>query len=590
MLDNNAMKKSVLIVLLLSSLSLLSACQNDTGYNLDSNEANAKANAEKLWQLIKINQLGYQTTASKIAIIPEVDSTVFNLIEHSTNIVVYSGKLSATKSWALAGSNQFKHADFSSFTEQGRYQIRVAGLHDSAPFTISDNVYDNLHKSSLKAFYYNRASIDLTAALASKWQRKAGHLDNKVLVHQSAASAYRAEGTSIASTKGWYDAGDYGKYIVNSAITTYTLLASYEHHSQLYNTLDLSIPESSDNVPDIINEIKWNLDWMATMQDKDGSVYHKLTTLGWPGKEMPHEDTRQRFVIGKSTAAAYDFAATMAVASRVFSQFEDHYPGQAKQWRTAAVKAWQWADNNPVLPYKQPIDVTSGEYGDDNVSDERKWAAAELFLTTNKAAYLSAFNEQHDVIDVPSWQSVATLGYLSLSNHGEKLLPAKVYTKVKGQVIGLADKIVNQLKNSPYLVPMTEDDYVWGSNSVAANKALILNQAWQLTDNMQYKLAMADILSYLLGRNPTDYSFITGFGDKPPMHIHHRPSVSDDVVDPIPGLLAGGPQNGQQDQCDYPADLPATSYVDDWCSYASNEIAINWNAPLVYLLASVIQD
>ncbi len=581
------MKKSLLsILVLISSLTSLVACQQNSADNLDTNVDTTK----KQLVPIKINQVGYQTDASKVAIVPKVKSTEFSLIEISSNNVVYRGKLSPTKSWQLAGASEFSHADFSSFNKQGSFKIRVAGLNDSSPFSIGDHVYDDLHKSSLKAFYYNRASIALTEELASKWQRKAGHLDDKVLVHKSAASKYRAEGTSITSTKGWYDAGDYGKYIVNSGIATYTLLASYEDHAKLYNTLDLNIPESSDDVPDIINEIKWNLDWMATMQDQDGSVYHKLTTLGWPGKEMPHEDTRQRFVIGKSSAAAYDFAATMAFASRVFSRFEHQYPEQAKQWLTAAIKAWQWADSNPVLPYKQPSDVTSGEYGDDNVSDERKWAAAELFLATKEESYLTVFNEQQDKIAVPSWQSVAALGYLSLTNHGEKLLSAQAYKDVKGQVITLADNIVKQLENSPYLVPMTESDFVWGSNSVAANKALILNSAWQLTEKAEYKFAMADILSYLLGRNPTDYSFITGFGAKPPMHIHHRPSVSDNIVEPIPGLLAGGPQNGQQDQCDYPADLPATSYVDDWCSYASNEIAINWNAPLVYLLASVIQD
>ena len=585
--DIKIMIKSPLLALaLISTGSLLVACQKSSNYNID----NTNITAQNMLQQIKINQVGYQTNAHKVAIVPNVESTIFSLIEVISNEEVFSGKLSDIKVWKLAGEGEFKHANFSNFSEQGNYKIRVSGVNDSASFTIGDDVYEDLHKSSLKAFYYNRASIALTEDLATKWQRQAGHLDNEVLVHQSAASEYRPEGTKIASTKGWYDAGDYGKYIVNSGIATYTLLSSYEHHSTLYNALDLSIPESSDNIPDIINEIKWNLDWMATMQDKDGSVYHKLTTLGWPGKEMPHEDTRQRFVIGKSTAAAYDFAATMAVASRVFSQFEDQYPGQAEQWLSAALNAWHWADNNPVLPYKQPNDVTSGEYGDDNVSDERKWAAAELFLTTKKTAYFTVFNNQADAIDVPSWQSVAGLGYLSLSTHGESLLSAKDYQQIKDQVIGLADKIVNQLSNSPYLVPMTEADYVWGSNSVAANKALILNTALQITDEQKYKLAMADILSYLLGRNPTDYSFVTGFGYKPPMHIHHRPSVSDNIVEPVPGLLAGGPQNGQQDNCDYPADLPATSYVDDWCSYASNEIAINWNAPLVYLLASVIQE
>jgi endoglucanase len=580
------MRSPLLALMFISSLTTLVACQKKPDYSSDD-QANI---IETSAQPIKINQVGYQTKANKLAIIPDVDSTVFSVIATDSNSVVYSGQLSDIKTWELAGQDKFKHADFSSVTKQGDYKIRVNGLNDSAHFTIADDVYEELHKSSIKAFYYNRASIALTDDIATKWQRPAGHLDDEVLVHQSAASEYRPEGTKIASSKGWYDAGDYGKYIVNSGIATYTLLASYAHHTQLYNALDLSIPESSDNIPDIINEIKWNLDWMATMQDKDGSVYHKLTTLGWPGKEMPHEDTRQRFVIGKSSAAAYDFAATMAAASRVFNQFEGQYPGQSQQWLSAAVRAWQWADQNPVLAYKQPSDVTSGEYGDENVSDERKWAAAELFLTTEDEAYLTAFNAQTNKINVPSWQSVAALGYLSLSHHGKTLLSTQDYEQIKGQVIGLADKIVTDLGSSPYLVPMTEADYVWGSNSVAANKALILNSALQQTDDRKYKLAMADILSYLLGRNPTDYSFITGFGDKPPMHIHHRPSVSDNVVDPIPGLLAGGPQNGQQDGCDYPANLPATSYVDDWCSFASNEIAINWNAPLVYLLASVIQE
>ena len=92
------------------------------------------------------------------------------------------------------------------------------------------------------------------------------------------------------------------------------------------------------------------------------------------------------------------------------------------------------------------------------------------------------------------------------------------------------------------------------------------------------------------GRNPTGYSFVTGFGINSPRFIHHRPSEADGIADPVPGWLAGGPQNGHQDGCQYSSDLPATSYLDDWCSYSTNEITINWNAPLVYVLASVISD
>lgn len=86
-----------------------------------------------------------------------------------------------------------------------------------------------------------------------------------------------------------------------------------------------------------------------------------------------------------------------------------------------------------------------------------------------------------------------------------------------------------------------------------------------------------------MGRNGTSYAFVTGYGDKTPMNPHHRPSGADGVEAPVPGLIAGGPNPGQQDGCSYPSDIPDQSYVDDYCSYASNEIAINWNAPLVYL-------
>lgn len=576
-----------LLILTTIFLPLLTGCLSSKNIN-NSTQANQYAESpQETKELIKLNQLGYPTKAIKTAIIPDVISTSFNLIDIETDTEVYSGALSTTKQWDLAGSEKFKQANFSDFTKKGNYKISVAGVADSSVFAIEDSIYQALHKSALKSYYYGRSSTELLPIHAGKWARPAGHLDQKVIVHSSASTISRPAGTVISSPKGWYDAGDYGKYIVNSGIATYTMLAAYEHHPQLYNNLQLNIPESTDNIPDIINEIKWNLDWMVTMQDEDGSVYHKLTTLGWPGKEMPHKDTRQRYLIGKSTSAAYDFSATMAAASRVYSQFESQYPGISQKWLNAAVKAWQWANKNPNLSYKQPSDVSSGEYGDNNFSDEKKWAAAELFLATEQQQYLSVFTQGQSKISVPNWSQVEALGYISLSKNGKNSLSKNTYQQINTNIITLANTITDQFNNSTYLVPMVESDFVWGSNAVAANKALILNRAFQLTKQVEYKNIMAEILSYLLGRNPTDYSFITGFGNTPPMHIHHRPSESDDITQPIPGFLAGGPQNGQQDKCNYPANTPAKSYVDDWCSYASNEIAINWNAPLVYLLAAI---
>jgi endoglucanase len=127
-------------------------------------------------------------------------------------------------------------------------------------------------------------------------------------------------------------------------------------------------------------------------------------------------------------------------------------------------------------------------------------------------------------------------------------------------------------------------DFVWGSNAIAANQGMALLCAYRLTGDSTYLRAALANLDYLLGRNGPSYSFVTGFGSKSPMHIHHRPSQADGVEAPVPGLLAGGPNPHQEDHATtYPSNMPALSYTDDVESYASNEICINWNAPLVFL-------
>lgn len=138
---------------------------------------------------------------------------------------------------------------------------------------------------------------------------------------------------------------------------------------------------------------------------------------------------------------------------------------------------------------------------------------------------------------------------------------------------------------------MEREDFVWGSNSVGLNQAMMLIQAYRLNGNRDYLNAAQYLLDYVLGRNAVGMSFVTGFGENPTMHPHHRPSQADGIDNPVPGFLAGGPQPDQQDKNDcpvaYPSSLPAKSYLDHDCSYASNEIAINWNAPLVYVSAAL---
>ncbi|WP_416307560.1 glycoside hydrolase family 9 protein [Neptunicella sp. SCSIO 80796] len=542
---------------------------------------------ENSQNLIKLNQLGFVTGSAKIAVVPASTATSFRLVSVSEGSEVYSGQLATPSNWAPADES-VSIADFSDFSVAGQYRLEVEGFSPSSPFEINDEVFAAVHDAALKAYYFNRASTELLPEHAGQFARAAGHPDTQVKIHSSAASESRPAGSIISAPKGWYDAGDYGKYVVNSGISTYSLLIAYEQYPQFYAQRELNIPESDDAVPDILDEIKWNLDWLQAMQDPaDGGVYHKLTTLNFAGMVMPEEATAQRYVVQKGTAAALDFAAVMAVASRIYAEFDSQFPGLSQQYRDAAINAWNWAQQHSNVAYQQPDDVSTGGYGDQQFDDEFAWAAAELYLLTNETQYLDKFKQLDVTLSVPGWPNTSALGYFSLLANGKELLSEADYQSFSNKLTALADSIVVQYQQSAYQVAMQNNDFVWGSNSVALNKAMVLLQAQHLTEQQDYRNAALGLLDYVLGRNPTDYSYVTGFGTKTPMHIHHRPSEADGIVEPVPGFIAGGAQNGQQDDCVYPSDLPAKSYLDDVCSYSTNEIAINWNAPLVYVLAGL---
>jgi endoglucanase len=540
---------------------------------------------------VKSNQLGFLPGSAKWAVVPAVAAAEFELIDVRSAAVVHTGTLGATAMWVPARES-VKLAEFSAFSIPGHYTVRVRGAADSHPFRISHDVYTALAAASIKAFYYNRAGIQLPASHAGAYARPAGHADTEVLVHASAASAMRPAGTVISSPKGWYDAGDYNKYIVNSGIATYTLLAAYEHFPDRFTQQDLDIPESGDAIPDLLDEALWNLEWMLTMQDpNDGGVYHKLTNKEFDGMVMPHEATAARYVVQKSTAAALDFAAVMATASRVFIAYETQRPGLSARMRSAAESAWRWALAHPDVVYVQPADIRTGGYNDGQLADELAWAAAELYITTGEDSYYAAMRATNTDNIVPSWSQVSGLAWLSLAHHRDALTGAADQTLIRARVVGLANTLRDSWQASAYRVGMDAEDFVWGSNAVALNKAIVLLAAYRLEKERGHLDAAQAMFDYVLGRNATDVAQVTGFGSRSTLHPHHRPSIADTVVAPVPGFLAGGANPGQQDKGDCPVaysySIAARSYLDHQCSYASNEVAINWNAPLVYVAAGL---
>jgi endoglucanase len=540
---------------------------------------------------IQVNQVGFAPGAAKWAAVPQRGGAGFAVIDARSGHEVYRGMLGPAVTWEPA-QESVRLADFSALTTPGDYRVHVDRLADSPRFTIAADAYAALNAAALKAYYYNRAGIALEARHAGPWARPAGHPDTHVLVHASAAGPGRPEGTVIAASKGWYDAGDYNKYVVNSGITVYTLLAAYEHFPQFFQRQTLNIPESGNGLPDLLNEALWNLDWMLAMQDPaDGGVYHKLTNKGFDGVVMPHEAKGERYVVQKTTAAALDFAAVMAQASRVFAAFEAQRPRSSARMLAASKAAWAWAKAHPDVLYRQPPDIHTGGYDDATLVDEFAWAATELYVTTRDDAYLAGQNLAQWPIGMPGWPDVQALAWITLAHHRERLTPAVDRRLLERRVVDTADRLASIWQSSPYRVAMSTTDYYWGSNAVALNQALMLIQGYRISGDRRQLDAAQAALDYVLGRNPIGSAMVTGFGEISPRHPHHRPSEADGVDAPVPGFIVGGPHSDQGDAkgcpLPYPSKVPAKSWLDHFCSYTTNEVAINWNAPLVYVSAAL---
>jgi endoglucanase len=554
------------------------------------------AQAQQINESIHLNQIGFYPKANKIAVVA-APASALNFYVTSTNLrdTFFRGQLTDTIK-SLHSTTTTRIADFSALIRKGSYVLLIPGIGHSSVFKIDDNVFSAVGEATLKGFYYQRISMPLDAKYAGKWHRSAGHPDTEILVHPSAASIERPAGTILSMPGGWYDAGDYNKYIVNSGITMATLLSAYEGNKAFYATQQLNIPESANQLPDILDEVLYNLRWMMAMQDpNDGGVYHKCTNASFDGMVMPGITKEPRYVVQKSTAAALDFAAVMAQSARTFAAFKKQLPGLSDSCIKSAKNAWEWAIKNPNIIYDQDKlnekflpKIVTGAYGDGRLNDEWLWAAAELFSTTSDEQFLKPLQELEKVaMLLPAWSDVGVLAFYTLLDYkGE--VPSIYKDKwelMRKQILKMADDYVGYASMSAFKMPMgqKEKDFIWGSSANAANQGILLLYAYKLTGKKIYVEAAMSNADYLLGRNATGYCFVTGFGSKSPMHPHHRPSVADGITEPVPGLLVGGPNPFRQDNCVYKFVERETAYTDDDCSYASNEIAINWNAPAVYL-------
>jgi endoglucanase len=543
---------------------------------------------------IKVDQVGYPLDGPKIALVSSAAET-FEIKRAGDNVVVFHGKLTAAANDANT-DDQVQAADFSRLRTPGTYYVDVPGVGRSWTFTVDRNVFEHTYSMAMRAFYGQRCgtAVDMGPEFPG-FTHPACHLHGEF----HASSGAKGPRDNVG---GWHDAGDYGRYVVNSGISTGTLLWAWEIFSPRLKNISLKIPESGNGTPDILNEARWNLEWMLKMQDDDGGVWHKQTSEHFPGFVSPEQDTLPSLVIGtgaapyKSTCATADLAAVAAIAARVYKPYDAKFAAQALD---AAERAWAWAEKNPDVTFKNPQSVNTGEYGDSSCKDERVWAAAELWRTTGKPAYNDFFKSNYaeflPSLDSPpaeNWRTVEAMGLWTYAFSHRKGSDVHAVEVIRNRTVAAGRAVVERTRSNPYRTSMQAKDYVWGSNGVAAGYGVYLLIANQFQPNAAFVDAARDNLHYLLGRNTFSLSWVTQVGEHAFQHPHHRPSGDGKHAQPWPGLLSGGPNAGRQDDvlAALPKDLPpAKVYADQLASYASNEIAINWQASLVFLLAGELR-
>ena len=544
---------------------------------------------------IRVDQAGYPTTAPKLAmVVSKTQAGDFTVRRAADASVAFEGKLSAPIADADSG-DRVQTADFSKLAATGRYYLDIPGVGRSWTFAIGPDVYARAYYLAMRAFYAQRCgtAVDLGPEFPG-YTHAACHLNGAY--HPSSGKT-----GPRAPSRGWHDAGDYGRYTVNSGMTNGTLLWTWEMFGPRIKDVKLNLPESGNGTPDILNEVRWNQDWMLSMQDDDGGAWQKQTLANFGGFILPEKEDEPSYVVGtgtapyKSSCATADLAAVAAIAARVYRPFDAAY---AARNVAAARKAWDWLAKYPdVLYLHDPPGIRTGTYSDKDCGDERLWAAAELWRTTREDVYqryfLAHYGEYAKTlapgVRPPEWSGVAPFGLWAYVLGGGK--DAAALETIRSRSVAAADDITARASRNGYRVGLMTGDYVWGSNAIAGNYALQLLVTNALYPKPRYVDTALDTLHYLLGRNTFSLSWVTQLGENAYRHPHHRLSGGTGKPEPWPGFLSGGPNADRQDavlKALPPGLPPAKIYVDEQASYASNEIAINWNAVLVFMLAATI--
>ena len=573
-----------------------------------------------------VNQSGYFLNGRKRAtIISSSDKPLaFKLVDAQGKTVGEGTALPTGYDPTVAADTQV--ADFSAFHRAGDGYRLVVGDKESLPFSIGHDVYARLRIDALSWFYPQRSGIAIDGAIAgAAYARPAGHIgkgENRGDTDVGCLTGGVAE-TLYGEWKcdyrldvsgGWYDAGDNGKYAVNGAISAAQLLGTFERGMSFGGGASAAasdslsrIPENGNGIPDILDEARWELDFLLKMVVPDGKplagmVHHKIHDTAWTVPPLlPDLDGKERALHRPSTAATLDFAATAAQGARLFAPYDEAF---SRKLLAAARKAWLAAAANPVLYAPRSDGLQGGgDYDDDDIADETYWAAAELFISTGEQKYLAALRASPywaGPVFSPAgafhWRNPAALARIDLALYGEKL-SKKDRSMVRKSVVSAAENFLKLQQKEPFgqIYRPAESRYDWGSNHAILQNMIVMAAGYDLSGNRALLDGIRESMDYILGRNAMNLSYVTGYGSVFAKNQHSRwyaHQLDENLPNPPAGSLAGGPNSTPVDEIArtrLQGCAPQTCYADDIEAFGSNEIAINWNAPLVYI-ASFLAD
>jgi endoglucanase len=538
----------------------------------------------EVWQIhpVRVDSVGYIIGREKKAtiVLPTAMSSLSDTtaeVRDANDSVVWTCTVSGPMKDDGTGAMYYV-ADFTPLDSVGTYHIAAPGLMTSsgvaksAPFNIASDTFRDLLTHTMVGLYGQRCGTAVNINLdGQKWAHGACHpndasqkfLDNVMM------------DTIKPSLRGWHDAGDYGKYVTNGAFSVGMLLQAFERFGPTLTALALPIPEHGGTLPDFLAEVKWELDWLLTTQGADGSVSFKVTAQQFESFIMPEMDGSPRYYTGISTAATADFAAALAQASRVYRQYDQTL---SDSYLAAARNAYTFLKANGRISPDLTSFGTGGYDANQADSDNRVWAAAEMWETTGEASFLADFEGSAVAKTIPDnfdYDNVAPLGMFTYVLSTQAGRDPTIVDTIKTSALASADSLAARAEAAAF--GRAINGYWWGSNGAVARAAMNLTVGAVLAPDSagRYNDAIAMQLDHLLGRNIYDRTQVTGIGYHPPIRPHHRPSIADDASNPWPGLMVGGSQPD------------AVSWKDSSDDASLNEIAINWNAPLTFAAAAL---